>query len=114
MQEFLNHPMHRFKGNQMRYSRLVAPRDILHLSNMPEGITEEDVITLLETVAPVQGFKFFETNKQMAFARMEDVSAAVAVLVKFHGLQPFLGSRHTLQISFSDTKKMDIGRSASS
>ena len=54
------------------------------------------------------------TNKQMAFARMEDVSAAVAVLVKFHGLQPFLGSRHTLQISFSDTKKMDIGRSASS
>ncbi|MGH0154737.1 UNVERIFIED_CONTAM: hypothetical protein FKN15_048120 [Acipenser sinensis] len=60
--DFTNSPLHRFKKpGSKNFQNIFPPSATLHLSNIPQTITEEDLRTLFENSGgTVKAFKFFQ------------------------------------------------------
>lgn len=58
--DFSNSPLHRFrKPNSKNFLNIYAPNHVLHLSNIPANITEEEIRRLFQSKGyEVSGFKF--------------------------------------------------------
>jgi hnRNP-L/PTB/hephaestus splicing factor len=61
-EDFTNSPLHRFKKpGSKNYQNIYAPSATLHLSNIPDGITEEYLRSLFSsTGGKVINFRFFQ------------------------------------------------------
>lgn len=73
--------LHRFKKAGSRNEKhICAPGCALHLSNLPEGCSEEELLDLFSAAE----VKFFGQDKKMAFVTFNTVNEAVHALVSYH------------------------------
>ncbi|KAH8875351.1 Polypyrimidine tract-binding protein isoform 1 [Schistosoma japonicum] len=101
--DYTNSPLHRFrKPNSKNFSNIYAPNHVLHLSNIPSDITEEEVRMIFETKGyHVTDFKFLLKDKKMALIQLENVDMAIQAMIDLHNCQ--LTENSHLRISFSKT-----------
>jgi len=75
--------LHRFKKAGSRNEKhICAPAESLHLSNLPEGTTEEELMDLFAST-PIQ-IRFFGNDNKMAFVTFNTVSEGVHALLSYH------------------------------
>ncbi|XP_051788984.1 polypyrimidine tract-binding protein 2 isoform X2 [Erpetoichthys calabaricus] len=98
--DFTNSPLHRFKKpGSKNFQNIFPPSATLHLSNIPQNITEEDLRSLFSNSGgTVKAFKFFQDHK-MALLQMSTVEEAIQALIDLHNYN--LGDNHHLRVSFS-------------
>ncbi|VDQ09637.1 unnamed protein product [Trichobilharzia regenti] len=101
--DYTNSSLHRFrKPNSKNFANIYAPNHVLHLSNIPSAITEEEVRMIFETKGyHVTDFKFMMKDKKMALIQLENVDMAIQALIDLHNCQ--LTENSHLRISFSKT-----------
>eukprot|EP00050_Salpingoeca_kvevrii_P001645 m.175557 g.175557 ORF g.175557 m.175557 type:complete len:616 (+) comp10422_c0_seq9:1308-3155(+) len=97
--DYSTSPLHRFKPGSKNLQHIYPPSPTLHLSNLPEDVTESDINALFNQVGTVAGFRFFQSDKRMALVKMETISQALRVLSKFH-YHELAPGKH-MRISFS-------------
>ncbi|KAL2085580.1 hypothetical protein ACEWY4_018900 [Coilia grayii] len=98
--DFTNSPLHRFKKpGSKNFQNIFPPSATLHLSNIPEDITEDDLRVLFSNSGgTVKAFKFFQDHK-MALLQMTSVEEAIQCLIDLHNYN--MGKNHHLRVSFS-------------
>ncbi|XP_044157179.1 polypyrimidine tract-binding protein 2 [Bufo gargarizans] len=98
--DFGNSQLHRFKKpGSKNFQNIFPPSATLHLSNIPQTITEDDLRTLFtNTGGTVKAFKFFQDHK-MALLQMSTVEEAIQALIDLHNYN--IGDNHHLRVSFS-------------
>ncbi|XP_061094154.1 polypyrimidine tract-binding protein 2 isoform X2 [Conger conger] len=98
--DFTNSPLHRFKKpGSKNFQNIFPPSATLHLSNIPQDVTEEDLRLLFSnTGGTVKAFKFFQDHK-MALLQMSTVEEAIQALIDLHNYN--MGDNHHLRVSFS-------------
>ncbi|KAJ8397553.1 hypothetical protein AAFF_G00438290 [Aldrovandia affinis] len=98
--DFTNSPLHRFKKpGSKNFQNIFPPSATLHLSNIPQDITEEDLRVLFSNSGgTVKAFKFFQDHK-MALLQMSTVEEAIQALIDLHNYN--MGDNHHLRVSFS-------------
>jgi len=105
--DFSSSPIHRFKNRAQNAKNINAPSQVLHVSNLPDEITEEELRKLFgqeQVGAPV--VQFFKTNRKMAYIRMDSIQDAVHSLMKLHNHR--LKERY-IKVSFSPKNPSQIG-----
>lgn len=98
--DFTNSPLHRFKKpGSKNFQNIFPPSATLHISNISQDMTEEDLRLLFSnTGGTVKAFKFFQDHK-MALIQMSTVEEATQGLIDLHNYS--LGGNQYLRVSFS-------------
>ncbi|XP_017289485.2 polypyrimidine tract-binding protein 2 isoform X3 [Kryptolebias marmoratus] len=98
--DYANSPLHRFKKpGSKNFQNIFPPSATLHLSNIPQTVTEEDLQLLFSnTGGTVKAFKFFQDHK-MALIQMSTVEEAIQALIDLHNYN--MGGNQHLRVSFS-------------
>uniref|UniRef100_A0A8B9JUX3 Polypyrimidine tract-binding protein 2-like n=2 Tax=Astyanax mexicanus TaxID=7994 RepID=A0A8B9JUX3_ASTMX len=98
--DFTNSPLHRFKKpGSKNFQNIFPPSATLHLSNVRDDVTEEDLRLLFSNSGgTVKAFKFFQDRK-MALLQMSTVEEAIQALIDLHNYD--MGRGHRLRVSFS-------------
>eukprot|EP01116_Phalansterium_solitarium_P003586 TRINITY_DN143_c0_g2_i5.p2 TRINITY_DN143_c0_g2~~TRINITY_DN143_c0_g2_i5.p2 ORF type:complete len:132 (+),score=67.45 TRINITY_DN143_c0_g2_i5:305-700(+) len=117
--DYSGSPLHRYKlANSKNLQHINPPSSVLHLSNLPPGIQEEQLRQLFSQYGTVIAFKFLgpnqaaaqaapqpEPQKKMGLLQMDSVNSAVDALVALHNYGFDVGGRHVyLRVSFSKLK----------
>jgi RNA recognition motif-containing protein len=99
-QDFTYSKEHRYKiAGSRNFQNIAPPSKTLHLSNLPNDITEEKLLEIFENVHKFCKIKFFAVNdKKMAHAEYETVSHAIDIIIHFHNYN--IEGRY-LKLSFS-------------
>uniref|UniRef100_A0A7C9AW11 RRM domain-containing protein n=2 Tax=Opuntia streptacantha TaxID=393608 RepID=A0A7C9AW11_OPUST len=81
--EYLNSNLNRFNRNAAKnYRYCCSPTKMIHLSTLPQDITEEDIFNHLEEHGTILSTKIFETNgKKQALVLFETEEQATEALV---------------------------------
>ncbi|XP_056289930.1 polypyrimidine tract-binding protein 2-like isoform X1 [Pseudoliparis swirei] len=98
--DFANSPLHRFKKpGSKNFQNIFPPSATLHLSNVPQDVTEEDLRLLFQNAGgTVKAFKFFQDRK-MALLQMTMAEEAIQALIDLHNYN--MGGNQHLRVSFS-------------
>uniref|UniRef100_A0A8C8DQB4 Polypyrimidine tract binding protein 2b n=1 Tax=Oryzias sinensis TaxID=183150 RepID=A0A8C8DQB4_9TELE len=98
--DFTNSSLHRFKKpGSKNFQNIFPPSATLHLSNVLQDVTEEDLRLLFSnTGGTVKAFKFFQDRK-MALIQMSTVEEAIQALIDLHNYN--MGANQHLRVSFS-------------
>ncbi|CAG12676.1 unnamed protein product, partial [Tetraodon nigroviridis] len=98
--DYANSPLHRFKKpGSKNFQNIFPPSATLHLSNIPQNVTEDDLRLLFSnTGGTVKAFKFFQDRK-MALIQMSTVEEAIQALIDLHNYN--MGGNQHLRVSFS-------------
>ncbi|XP_071953782.1 polypyrimidine tract-binding protein 3-like isoform X2 [Antedon mediterranea] len=98
--DFTNSPLHRFKKpGSKNYQNIYPPNQVLHLSNIPASVTEDELKTAFNQHGTVCGFKFFPKDRKMALIQLNNLEESVEALVAMHNYP--LGDNQHLRVSFS-------------
>ncbi|GFS25656.1 polypyrimidine tract-binding protein 2 [Elysia marginata] len=98
--DFVNSPLHRFKRpGSKNCQNIFPPSQVLHLSNIPAHVTEENLTTWFTDHGTVKAFKFFPKDRKMALLQMSTVEEAIHALIAMHNYQ--MGESCHLRVSFS-------------
>jgi len=98
--DFVNSPLHRFKRpGSKNCQNIFPPSAVLHLSNIPPIVGEEELTSWFEDYGSVKAFKFFQKDRKMALIQMNSVDEAIDGLIGMHNTQ--LGENCHLRVSFS-------------
>ena len=99
-QDFSHSKEHRYKiAGSRNFQNIAPPSKVLHLSNLPKDVDEENLQQLFSEVAPFSKIKFFEVGgKTMAHAEFDSISLAIDIIIKFHNYN--IEGRY-LKLSFS-------------
>ncbi|XP_021771562.1 polypyrimidine tract-binding protein homolog 3-like [Chenopodium quinoa] len=81
--EYLNSNLNRFNRNAAKnYRYCCSPTKMIHLSTIPQDITEEEIVSHLEEHGTIINTKIFETNgKKQALVLFENEEQATEALV---------------------------------
>uniref|UniRef100_A0A7N6F727 RRM domain-containing protein n=1 Tax=Anabas testudineus TaxID=64144 RepID=A0A7N6F727_ANATE len=98
--DFSGSPLHRFKKpGSKNFQNIFPPSATLHLSNIRDGVGEDDLRLLFSNSGgTVKAFKFFQDRK-MALIQMSSVEEAIQTLMDLHNYD--MGGNHHLKVSFS-------------
>uniref|UniRef100_A0A8C5BFC4 Polypyrimidine tract-binding protein 2-like n=1 Tax=Gadus morhua TaxID=8049 RepID=A0A8C5BFC4_GADMO len=98
--DFGNSPLHRFKKpGSKNFQNIFPPSATLHLSNIPQDVSEDDLRLLFTNGGgAVKAFKFFQDHK-MALLQMTTVEEAIQTLMDLHNYN--MGGSQHLRVSFS-------------
>ncbi|KAL3533375.1 hypothetical protein ACH5RR_006896 [Cinchona calisaya] len=98
--EYSNSNLNRFNRNAAKnYRYCCSPTKMVHLSTLPQEVTEEDIVAHLEEHGTIVNSKLFEMNgKKQALVLFENEEQAAEALVCKHATS--LGGS-TIRISFS-------------
>ncbi|KAF4348388.1 hypothetical protein G4B88_022197 [Cannabis sativa] len=98
--EYMNSNLNRFNRNAAKnYRYCCSPTKIIHLSSLPQDVTEEEIVNHLEEHSPIVNTKLFEMNgKKQALVMFESEELATEALVTKHASS--LGGS-IIRISFS-------------
>lgn len=101
--EYQNSNLNRFNRNAAKnYRYCCSPTKMIHVSTLPQEITEEDIIAHLDEHGPIVSIKVFETNgKKQALVLFETEEQATEALVCKHATS--LGGS-IIRISFSQSQ----------
>jgi len=98
--DFTNSQLHRFKRpGSKNCQNIYPPSAVLHLSNIPPAVSEEELTSSFAQQGEVKAFKFFPKDRRMALIEMNNVEEAVMALIAMHNF-PLSDSNH-LRVSFS-------------
>jgi len=100
--DYSNSSLHRFKKpGSKNYGNIYPPSATLHLSNIPQGVTEDDIRSAFarETSCQVIAFKFFPKDRKMALIQLQSIDDAIQALIAMHNYQ--LSESSHLRVSFS-------------
>lgn len=129
--DFFSSKLHRFRGKTATRlnpsgdpKRLNAPSRVLHVSNLPDTVTEDQLQQLFGKESKQQELVIHlfqpsskdkdssaKAKRKQAFIRMEDVGEAVMALIKLHNHK--LAERY-LRISFSSRDPAQVGTTTAS
>ncbi|XP_061614417.1 polypyrimidine tract-binding protein 2-like isoform X1 [Phyllopteryx taeniolatus] len=98
--DYANSPLHRFKKpGSKNFQNIFPPSATLHLSNIPQDVSEDDLRLLFSNAGgTVKAFKFFQDRK-MALIQMSTVEESVQALIDLHNYN--MGCNQHLKVSFS-------------
>ncbi|GFO11309.1 polypyrimidine tract-binding protein 1 [Plakobranchus ocellatus] len=98
--DFVNSPLHRFKRpGSKNCQNIFPPSQVLHLSNIPAHVTEENLTSWFSDHGTVKAFKFFPKDRKMALLQMSTIEEAIHALIAMHNYQ--MGESCHLRVSFS-------------
>jgi RNA recognition motif-containing protein len=87
MREFANQPLLYSRHKADKVQKLYSPSISLHVSNMPDGTSEEELLTLLMTVGgEIRHIRFLDDQRHIAIAVCSSVENAIETLVRAHGM----------------------------
>ncbi|KAL2334941.1 hypothetical protein Fmac_016154 [Flemingia macrophylla] len=103
--EYANSNLNRFNRNAAKnYRYCCSPTKMIHLSTLPQDITEEEIVILLEEHGTIVNCKVFEMNgKKQALVQFETEEQATEALVCKHA-SPLSGA--VVRISFSQLQNI--------
>jgi len=84
--DYAGSPLHRFKSGTRNIQHIFQPSPVLHLSNLHQATTEEELCALFGQYGRVEAFKFF-VDKKMALLVMDSVATAVEALIYLHNFK---------------------------
>jgi hnRNP-L/PTB/hephaestus splicing factor len=97
--DFTGSPVHRFRHRGARTTKNInPPSQVLHLSNLYEGCTEEDLKKIFVTENTGAVVQFFPSNRKMAYVKLDNVHEGVLALIRTHNTK--LGDKY-MRVSFS-------------
>ncbi|XKL62526.1 hypothetical protein PGB90_002359 [Kerria lacca] len=101
--DYTHSPLHRFKKpGSKNYQNIYSPSATLHLSNIPQNVSEDELKNSFHKNGfEVRDFRFFPKDRRMALLQLNSIDDAVAALIKMHNYQ--LGETSHLRVSFSKT-----------
>eukprot|EP00794_Sanderia_malayensis_P008074 gene8074-8938_t len=95
--------LHRFKKpGSKNFQNIFPPIKTLHLSNIPEQTSEQELEELFGFYGTVISFRFFPKDRKMAFIQMSSVEEACLSLMKLHNHK--LSETNHLRISFAKSE----------
>lgn len=98
--DFTNSPLHRFKKpGSKNFQNIFPPIRTLHVSNIPDSATEEELVDAFSEAGTVTDFRFFLKDHRMAFVNMTSTEEAIDALIKMHNYK-ITESNH-LRVSFA-------------
>ncbi|CAF0875666.1 unnamed protein product [Brachionus calyciflorus] len=98
--DFSNSPLHRFKKpGSKNFNNIFPPSATLHLSNIPQNVTEQQLRDIMSNYGTIKGFKFFQKDRKMALCQMASVEEATQALISSHNYQ--LADNMHLRVAFS-------------
>lgn len=103
--EYVNSNLNRFNRNAAKnYRYCCSPTKMIHLSTLPQDITEEEIVSLLEEHGTIVNSKVFEMNgKKQALVQFETEEEATEALVCKHASSL---SGAVVRISFSQLQNI--------
>ncbi|GLT32114.1 hypothetical protein SLA2020_068030 [Shorea laevis] len=103
--EYANSNLNRFNRNAAKnYRYCCSPTKMIHLSTLPQDVTEEEIVNHLEEHGPIVSTKLFEMNgKKQALVLFETEEQATEALVCKHASS--LGGS-IIRISFSQLQSI--------
>ncbi|KAF5394982.1 Polypyrimidine tract-binding protein 3 [Paragonimus heterotremus] len=102
--EYVGHRLHRFRrGNPRNIQNLCPPSKVLHITNLPADVSEEDITDAFIRISgcPVDNIKLFKSAKPRALVQLADVEKAITALLAMHDYE--LETNFRMCISFSKT-----------
>ena len=101
-QDFTFSELHRFsKPGSRNFAHVHPPSHRLHVSNIPVHISDTSIERSIQRIAPGNYYSFKTIGeKKMGTATMQDVGAAVAVLMRLHGMPAEGYAASSLRITF--------------
>ncbi|KAL8233346.1 hypothetical protein R6Q57_003124 [Mikania cordata] len=102
--EYLNSNLNRFNRNAAKnYRYCCSPTKMIHLSTLPQDVTEDEIISHLEEHGSIMNTKVFEMNgKKQALVLFENEEQATEALVCKHATTL---ADSMIRISFSQVKQ---------
>lgn len=101
--DFTSSPLHRFKKpGSKNFQNIFPPSRTLHLSNIPESTSEDELVDAFTETGTVTEFRFFPKDRKMALVTMASTEEAIDALVKMHNYK-ITESNH-LRVSFAKTR----------
>lgn len=98
--DYTNSPLHRFKNAGSKNRAHVYPASqYLHISNLPEGMRDDEVAQAIAPHASVVSFRRFPNDAKMAVVQVGSLAEAVNVLLNLHNTA--LGASAHIRISFA-------------
>lgn len=99
--DYAHSTLHRFKKpGSKNYLNIYPPCATLHLSNIPNSVSEDKLKEMFADAGyAVKAFKFFPKDHKMALCQMEDIETAIDALIKMHNHK--LAENAHLRVSFS-------------
>lgn len=94
-QDFTSSKNHRFRGKPVNTKNIHSPSQVLHVANLPDGATVDDLKSIF---GPSSLIQFFTTDAHMAYVKLPSASDAAMTLIKTH--QHKLQNRQ-IRVSFS-------------
>lgn len=103
--EYSGSNLNRFNRNAAKnYRYCCSPTKMIHISSLPQEVTEEDIISHLEEHGSIVNTKLFEVNgKKQALVMFDDDEQATEALVSKHATN-IDGS--IIRISFSQLQNI--------
>ncbi|URD77476.1 polypyrimidine tract-binding protein [Musa troglodytarum] len=103
--EYAGSSLNRFSNNSVKhYKYCCSPTKMIHLSSLPQDVTEEDIVSRLEEHGAIVNVKLFEVNgKKQALVLFEDEEQATEALVCKHANTI---DRSVIRISFSQLQSI--------
>lgn len=101
--DFSDSSLHRFKKpGSKNFQNIYPPIKTLHLSNIPEQTSEEELQDIFGSYGSVMAFRFFPKDRKMALIQMASAEQACYSLMKLHNYK--LSDTNHLRISFAKTE----------
>lgn len=103
--EYINSNLNRFNRNASKnYRYCCSPTKMIHLSSLPQDISEEEIVSHLEEHGSIVNTKLFEANgKKQALVLFETEEEATEALVCKHASTI---DRSVIRISFSQLQSI--------
>lgn len=98
--EYVNSPLHRFKKpGSKNFKNIFPPVCTLHLSNIPESVTEDELQDFFKEYGTISNFRFFPKDRRMALIQMSSIEESLICLIKLHNRK--LNESSHLRVSFA-------------
>ncbi|KAH8868131.1 Polypyrimidine tract-binding protein 1 [Schistosoma japonicum] len=100
--DYTGHKLHRFRrANSRNHFNICAPSKVLHITNLPESISDDTLKSVFEnhTDCQVCGVKSFKAEKKMALMEFANLNDAISALIAMHNY-PIEENMH-IRVSFS-------------
>jgi len=101
--DYTNSPLHRFKKpGSKNFQNIFPPIKTLHLSNIPESVTEEEIQEMFSEHGTISNFRFFPKDRRMALIQLASVEESIVGLIKLHNRK--MNETSHLRVSFAKTE----------
>lgn len=101
--DYTNSPLHRFKKpGSKNFQNIFPPIRTLHLSNIPESVTEEEIQEFFNEHGTISNFRFFPKDRRMALIQLASVEESIICLIKLHNRK--MNETSHLRVSFAKTE----------